>query len=623
MLVESFPKDDVLRTVFAVGSLVNTDSYKSNPLVNVLLAPAFYKDRNIHKSILVQIPISELDVVRVGTFWQGRKKDTIKLASEIEEREFFEFQSFSKKIETDFEITEIPRKSKMLKFGSKDENGNYLIPLSRFDLPKSVEKNQNCSSRMNVQNSFCNVFEVDGIEYVIPCLELFTSLYAPMRKELRRMILTHTKQEIIEKFVDEAFTKIENNKITLKLKSNLSDSSAVFLAHLLVSPHTNDVFEQIRNDVYKNQVNNDGFLNLRIENYFVGQTKIKGKGLWLNDEKTRLLVLRINFFQLPNDLQVNLLETRKIQQSKEPSQTHDEIDVNRTVIEKNRLNLTTKTLNLVNRRPNTKGTRKNHVLSEIQTSVLDDALIREVKLDYTNSDHEIDENDEYGYAKEEIKIHAIDKEEMINVSSGDKYIHQGDPVWQNEIKRQYLLLEPHKVPIEVFDALIQLKGQDDSFIKSITNIDHIESDDLNDFKISYVDYPFIEKNNWVLNKHNQYREIIILKLNFIPEKFKDFDTSKNYYLVEILRHKAAGNSNTGYVLKTSYELNENGSSTFKARQNNKLIHLLEALTQNSGKLEEKTSYDWDIKAFKHGKGGHTWESKMESVLFKKFKLVLV
>ncbi len=239
-------------------------------------------------------------------------------------------------------------------------------------------------------------------------------------------------------------------------------------------------------------------------------------------------------------------------------------------------------INLTNKRPNGKGNRKNYVLSEVQTSALDGTLIRTVEMEYTETDE--DENDnESTYGKEKITIVDPDKEELINASSGEKYTHQGDKVWSNEIRQSNILKDPLTVPIDVFNAIIELNQEKDSFFLKIANKDGIVSSLIDDFKISYSDYRYIDENAWVL-KSDEYREIILLQLYFLYKKFENFDSNMNYYLVEILRRENSSDRNTGYLIKVPYKLGSNH-----------LRELLKDLADTQGRLEEKKR--WFFKAF--------------------------
>lgn len=616
VLVEEFPDDRIERIVYATGSIPITSDYVSNPLVNVFLVPAPWHSKT-HEPQLIQIPIAELDVVRRGTVWRGKEKILYnkKVGESRQHQDFFEFNKYSKEkgseeTEVDFEIKVIPNESKIVKFGSQDNDGNYLIPFSYFSLPLNyngqsrTKENANYLNQVNVKNSFCNVFTDNGIEYVIPCLEVFTALYAPMRKELRRMILTHTKEQIISKYIDrdsEDFKIGSDNQITLRLKENLGDSSAIFLAHLLLSDHTNKVFDEFKNSISSNE--ND-HLNIRLESYFTGETNITGRGIWLNEEKSRLLVLRIESFQLPTDIQVNIIEKRKLKEPKEkPSngsnQGEEEIEVTRTVVKKKKINIT-------NKRPSGKSDRKNFVLSEVQTSALDGTLIRTVEIEYTETD---EDEDESTYGKEKITVLDPSKEELINTSSGEKFTHQGPKVWTNEVKQTFLLKDPQRVPIDVFNAIIELNQKDDSFLLKIVNKDGVASSQIDDFKISYSNYHSIEENTWVL-KNDKYREIILLQLYFEYEKFENLNSSMNYYLLEILRRENSSDSNTGYLIKLPYKLGSNH-----------LRELLIDLADTQGRLDEKK--DGSLKPFKHSKGGLTWSAKMKKTILEKFQIKLI
>lgn len=455
MRVESFPDDNKLRVVYATGSVLNTSDFVSNPLVNVLVALTPQEDQ---EPLLIQVPISDLDIVRRGSVWQGQKRVTIR------EQEYFKFQSRLKGkyqcFEEDFIIDEIPLENQLLEYKAKLQNGEYLVPFKSFDLPQCEDKNPKIDhkNRIGVRDSYCNVFENNGIQYVIPCMEIFSSLYAPMRKDLRRMIMTHTKEAILEKYVsmdDKNFRIHSDKEISLKLKTNLGDSSTVFLGHLLLSDYANEVFELIGLNIGTS----DDFGNMypMIKPYFVGKTRITGKGVWLNENKTRMLVLRINSFLLPSDIKVKVVEKRNVTSDIENDpKLHEDLTVTRLLVGESELNIKID-------RPAGVSNRKDYVLTEVQTTVSDGVITRTTELKYTpriieNDSEDDNENndgeDEYiDYGTQITKFITPEREVVTDVASGEKCTIQYDnPIDILEIREKNPLKDSKNVPEHVFNG---------------------------------------------------------------------------------------------------------------------------------------------------------------------------
>lgn len=611
MRIDSFPDDDKLRIVYATGSVPKTNDFVSNPLVNVFIALVPQRDLN-REPLLIQVPISDLDIVRRGSVWQGQKRVP------ISGQEYFKFRSnITGKyecFEEDFIIDEIPLENKLLEYKTQFEGGEFLVPFIYFDLPQTVDKNPKIDykNRIGVLNSYCNVFENNGIQYVIPCMEIFSSLYAPMRKDLRRMIMTHSKEAILEKYIamnDESFRIHSDKEVSLKLKTNLGDSSTVFLSHLLLSEHTNKMFDLIKNSAHTI----DSFNNIHpmIKPYFIGKTKISGKGIWLNDDKTKMLVLRIDSFLLPSDIKVNLVEKRNITSETEKSQKpNKELTVTRLLIGEPELNIT------INR-PTEGGDRRDYVLTEVQTTTSDGIITRITELKYvpliTEVGDESSENDEneFTYGTETIKIINPEREIMIDVSSGQKYIETDKNIRSIELREKNPITDPERVPFHVFDAILELKKGDDKILYNIKTINDRYSEQYEDFIISYKGFPKIEAKKWVVKYQTEYREILLLQLYFLYNKVGNLNPAKKYYLLEIMR-RDKNDQNTGYLLISNISIDSN-----------KVEYLLEALAEDQGKLKlnDLQKYNIEIKPFKHTKGNMSWHTKMRKTLIEKLNLI--
>lgn len=613
MRVESFPDDNKLRVVYATGSVLHTSDFVSNPLVNVLVALTPQENQ---EPLLIQVPISDLDIVRRGSVWLGQKRVTIR------EQEYFKFQSRVKGkyqcLEEDFTIDEIPLESQLLKYKTKLQGGEYLVSFDSFNLPRCEDKNPKIDhkNRIGVRDSYCNVFENNGIQYVIPCMEIFSSLYAPMRKDLRRMIMTHTKEAILEKYVsmdDKNFRIHSDKEISLKLKTNLGDSSTVFLGHLLLSDYANEVFELIKLNIG----NSDDFGNMypMIKPYFVGKTRITGKGVWLNEDKTRMLVLRINSFLLPSDIKVKVIEKRNVTSGTENSPKLDEKPtVTRLLVGESELNIKID-------RPAGTGSRKDYVLTEVQTTVSDGVITRTTELKYTpriiendsedNKENDDGEDEYIDYGTQITKFITPEREVVTDVASGEKCTIQYDDLIEIiEIREKNPLTDPEKVPLHVFNAIMELKNDEDGIFCKVITYDGENSERYEDFIISYVGFPEIEASNWSGKSPNEYREILLLELFFLESKVANIEINKKYYLLEIIRQKPE-DLYSGYLLKLN-----------KCFDEVMLKHLLSELSTCKGRMmnADLQRYSIDIKPFTHKKGSLTWSTKMKRTLMQKFNL---
>lgn len=612
MRSDSFPDDDILRIVYAIGSMPKTNDFISNPLVNVFTAlfPTKKNTDKKEKTLLIQIPVSELDIVRVGSVWRGQQK--LFIGSEG----YFEFRSFIdgdvKYVEDNFCINEIPSNNRLERWYS--DKDNPLIPYQYFKLPpnKTVDGKNDYANCINIWNSYCNVFEYNKILYIIPCMEIFSSLYAPMRKDLRRMIMTHSKDSILSTYIDQNnryFNKFSNKEITLKLKTNLGDSSTVFLGHLLLDDHTSSMFDIIKNSLDTSE--DDKNIYPQVKPYFIGKTKIEGKGIWLNSEKTRMLVLRINSFALPTNIKVKILEERNVIQEEEKNyKFNKELVVERVLVSESDLNITASI-------SNENQDRKSYILTEVQTTVADGIITRTTELKYstntnTSSDEDEDgaeDNDEYVYGIETTEIVSPENEIMTDIATGKKCKHYGNKKLKEvDIKEKFPTNNPERVPFDVFDAIVKLKKGDKKILYKIVTNEGKDSEQVNDFIISYnAKFPEIKTTKWVVKNNTEYREILLLQFYFLSDRIENLNINKKYYLLEIIR-RDINDKNTGYILIADNSLDQE-----------KLNFLLEVLAEKKGILKKKDLLEHSIivKPFKHNKGNMSWHDKMKKTLMEK------
>lgn len=368
------------------------------------------------------------------------------------------------------------------------------------------------------------------------------------------------------------------------------------------------MFEVIKNSIHTV----DDFNNIYpiVKPYFVGKTKISGRGVWLNEDKTKMLVLRINSFMLPSDIKINVVEKRNVTSETESNiKPNTELTVTRLIIGKPELNITID-------RPTEGGDRKDYVLTEVQTTISDGVITRVSELKYIpHITENIDENSEddegeYNYGIETIKIINPEREIIIDVSSGQKYIETDKNVHSIELKEKNPITDPERVPFHVFDAIMELKKGNDNILYKVKTNSGLNSEQCEDFIISYKDFPQIEAKKWVVKHQTKYREILLLQLYFAFNKFSNVDTTKKYYLLEIMR-RDQNDKNTGYILVSNNSMDHV-----------QIEYLLESLAEEQGKLKSNDlqRYTIEVKPFRHTKKTMSWYDKMRSTLIRKLNL---
>lgn len=611
MKVSFFPDDDIARFVYAVGSIPCSNSFISNPLVNVFLAPMPSKKgknntkyENQHPK-LIKVPVTELDIIRVGTIWKGQELGYSYYNFKIKDKINYQYKNAL----IDFEIDGfwddgyiVRRNAKRseVKFITENKQ-NYIIDFNYFNLPNDSFNNE--TGKKDIIHSYLYTFQNNGITYFIPCSEIFTSLYAPLRKDLRRMILTHTKDDIIKKYINiehPSHTVIPNQEVILQLKENLGDTSTIFLAHLLASDYANDAFNLIKKTV-EAETNNHNIYP-QIKPYFTGKTLIKGTGIYLNEDRTDILILRVNYFLAPSNIKVSLIEKQKVENNNF-LKVKSNIETKRVVVEKDVFNITFES-------PfNYGGDRKNYVSSEVQTFVQQNVITRQSHIQYVDHVNNVEDKENSEYANETLDIINPEYEKIKNLATGESVYNKKGRLSSIKLKKQIPLINSEMAPIEIFNALIDLSKGVDRILYKISNFSERSSENWEDYIINYNDFPTIiysihtQGKNWIIRNKSDYRKILFLKLHFMKNKFKGLE-SKKYYLLEIMRLTDKEHYN-GFIFTTYADITDN-----------MLHNIMIKLAEKKGILKSDNLLDYKIKInpFKHIKGQESWAEKMKRKL---------
>ncbi|MEY0131170.1 hypothetical protein AB7V66_07870 [Providencia rettgeri] len=162
----------------------------------------------------------------------------------------------------------------------------------------------------------------------------------------------------------------------------------------------------------------------------------------------------------------------------------------------------------------------------------------------------------------------------------------------------------------MFDAIMELKKGNDNILYKVKTNSGLNSEQCEDFIISYKDFPQIEAKKWVVKHQTKYREILLLQLYFAFNKFSNVDTTKKYYLLEIMR-RDQNDKNTGYILVSNNSMDHV-----------QIEYLLESLAEEQGKLKSNDlqRYTIEVKPFRHTKKTMSWYDKMRSTLIRKLNL---
>jgi hypothetical protein len=211
------------------------------------------------------IPITVMGQVRIGTVWQN----SLCIAESIlNENEFnidftdgaWSFSSFQNAIDKPYQFSKYP-----LKYQS-DQNWYLKFPT-----------------------------QTSG-ELVIPCLEFFSRCYG-RSQEIIRILSTfqwHGANDVDSKLYAPLDEPEEDGFWKVKLRKRLVNSDITILAHAKYDEYTETklklVYSQIEAQFEKSE-KKPAFI--QVAPWFQGAARLKAKGIWLDDNKTSFLALRI------------------------------------------------------------------------------------------------------------------------------------------------------------------------------------------------------------------------------------------------------------------------------------------------------------------------------------------
>ena len=284
-LFNEFPNDEIKRVVWLRGGVYSRGINSTTPLVDVLLVRLDSNDQISGHGCVKQINVSELDTARLGTIWIGQNKTS----------QLYDFKSQSTKrfnftLPNDFKSDRntISLRGKMVVSDKYPTIPPYVYPIHDH-LPKDKKKSSSfTNARLTVLNSDC------GVAVIIPALELFTGTYAFGNKQIRNDLCNISLQDINNKYIkNKGF--VSGDTFEIELIEPKSENNTIFLAHLAMNIEAKKRMCCIYSAIQSKKTNFD------VYPYHVNNLLLDCDGVWLNNEKTRFLVLRINGSSLPNE----------------------------------------------------------------------------------------------------------------------------------------------------------------------------------------------------------------------------------------------------------------------------------------------------------------------------------
>jgi hypothetical protein len=290
--VIAFPTDHKIRVVLAYGALIENHNGESNlPKVEVLLKEIVSENQLHNIPLVIKIEFTEIDIVRVGTIWQGRHR--------LNER-WKVYKDYKENIEFRFDFV-INQPEYIKHIDKNPKNNKYYFTKEVYDLNE-------IQSKYGFKHHFANAIYTKlttntGTTVLIHGLELLTSTYLPQEKNIRGKLLNKPIDSILDEYVEED-SFLEDDIYYMHFKENKRLANNVFLSYAKYNQTTRTRLSKLRASLESGSYYNDRYPI--VLPYHPGKMRMIVDGLWLDEET--FLVLRIKGCSLPKE---NVLEIKK------------------------------------------------------------------------------------------------------------------------------------------------------------------------------------------------------------------------------------------------------------------------------------------------------------------------
>jgi len=286
--IETLFNDNLQRVVRAFCRVKQNTSDRSNPLVTI----AFRRVDN-NQIEYSTAAIAELDVLRIGSVWNGR----VGIQNDFQDKTslrkgWFEFDFSSQQVE----------------FLNLHQVINKYRPDEEIGKTRVAKLLTTTSQVVYVQS-----------------LEIFTSLYTPQNKNIRRALLNFDLDGVVDNFVPKSHQRIIDGQYILP--KGFKRPNAVFLTYIANHPVTRQRLSNIRSQI------NQGVRFIDALPYHPTQLSFEGVYEEINGD---VFIHRINKFRTPTEISLVKIKEKFSNKPNKPnvgrkpnSKTteHDEIDV--------------------------------------------------------------------------------------------------------------------------------------------------------------------------------------------------------------------------------------------------------------------------------------------------------
>ena len=311
--IDSFPKDNKLRVVWAYGAVYKNIGKTRVPEICIMLKEIEPNGQLSNKQIFRKVSVAQLDTVRYMTIWKGNKKTKHNWKSfdgYYAENKLFSFDTTT---------------ASSMTFIEKRPNFQYsYFPPYRY----KFDHIDNKIDYYSFANATFTKFETaDGITVVVPSMELLTSTYVPQEQKIRYKLIQHRLDDVLDKYIKSSRADGEKYKIELyesKIETNIS-----FLAYAKFNKISRQRLQKLRASIETGSQYPERYPI--VLPYHPSNLDLQGDGIWL--DKGIFFMFRINNYSLPIDNEIESYAEEmkfKIDKSKQKNKSYGRIaqDIN-------------------------------------------------------------------------------------------------------------------------------------------------------------------------------------------------------------------------------------------------------------------------------------------------------
>lgn len=537
--------------------------------------------------IVVYLPISELDEVRIGSVWKRRKKF-------LDRWKNFDTLEYIEDVNFNFDFT--IHNPQMVKFNEEiDSLGDSLSNIYKINFQEKEEKNIHLFNKTN----YTKLISDDGITVLIPSIELFVSAYTPQHKIIKQRLLQFNLDDAINEFINLDNSKVGNQEYHIGLYKKWEDSNIKFLAYAKFNNISRNRISYFYSSLEFNSGDTISGYQVRypiVLPYHPIHLFISSDGLWLN-EKT-FLVQRIYIINIPSDITVKAIIEGKIHNIEKKFYKPEEKESKPKIIESeeenqdyengitNLLEVTNITGMDSNKQPRT---RESLYRVQTQVKTIDD---NKPKIEILKIEEEKIELIEDPDAEDKKQIDVqnnqetskIDKDNIENVDGSDaENLPSGNSSRQIKYLSSHRDDETNLLLNQIIEILNNFKTEEFIVDYKFLDKDFKELNELKEttFYETLLNNGFDKKDledNWYKLKKREngelkelgYREYFLIEIKLID---------KYCYLLEIGK-KESENSYLGVIFR---------DSIFNKLSNEELIKILKKVVKNEGNYSKKDS----------------------------------